>query len=382
MSDATPGPQDVEKVLEEFEARKDKLEAFCAKTKGLIEEALQDAGVRYQSVQSRVKSKKKLREKYLDEGKNYKRLDDITDLAGLRVITYYEDEVDSVAEVIKREFEIDPVRSVDRRMTEPDRFGYQALNYVCCHLKKRLEDVEYKKYAGVWCEIQITSILPHAWSEIEHEWYDLRKAYPDKIKRRFSRLMALFEIAESEFIALKKERSSYQKAMDIQVAVELPDVPLDVVSMRSLISQDAVVAELDGAVSERLGIVVSTVAPVDQWVEMISNAAKLAGLCTVNQVRAYLKKHREALLEYVDCIQADSSTRIRLQPGAAAGRGVSVIQLSYMLLGGLGGDRTRDAMVKVYGERGFAAGAEAVMGRAAIGRKVLAKYGLRRGSHQ
>lgn len=208
MSEMTTEPENVENVLEEFEARKDKLEAFCAKAKSLIEEALQDAGIKYQSVQSRVKSRKKLREKYVDPGKRYKRLDDVTDLAGLRVITYYEDDVDSAADVIRREFEVDPVRSIDKRKTEPDRFGYHAVNYICCHLKKRLVDVEYKKYAGIWCEIQITSILPHAWSEIEHEWYDLKQAYPDEIKRRFSRLMALFEIAESEFTALKRERSN------------------------------------------------------------------------------------------------------------------------------------------------------------------------------
>src|SRR5882672_5894762 len=87
---------DIETVLAEFDRRQEMLAALCAKTKSLIEASLQDANIRYQSVQARVKTKKKLREKYLDEKKNYRRLDDITDLAGLRVITYYEDEVDRV----------------------------------------------------------------------------------------------------------------------------------------------------------------------------------------------------------------------------------------------------------------------------------------------
>src|ERR1700693_3654848 len=162
----------VESVLADFDSAEDTLAAFCARTKVLIDASLQDANIRYHSVQSRVKSRQKLREKYSDPEKDYKRLEDITDLAGLRIITYYEDDIDRVADVIKREFELDQENSVDKRETEPDRFAYSAVNYVCKHLKKRATDVEYKKFADIRCEIQITSILRHAWSEIEHEWYD------------------------------------------------------------------------------------------------------------------------------------------------------------------------------------------------------------------
>jgi GTP pyrophosphokinase len=179
---------DVETILAEFDAREDVLGAFCAKTKDLIEAILEDAKIRYHSVQQRVKSRKKVKEKYLDPTKSYQKLDDITDLAGLRVITYYEDDIDRVAEVIRQEFHIDPENSIDKRDTEPDRFGYSALNYICGHLPKRAADVEYKRFSAVRCEVQITSVLRHAWSEIEHEWYDLKDAYPKNIKRRFYRL--------------------------------------------------------------------------------------------------------------------------------------------------------------------------------------------------
>src|SRR5712692_11817130 len=91
---------DIESVLAEFGGKEDMLAAFCARTKDLIEASLQDANIPYQSVQVRVKSRKKLREKYLNPTRNYQRLDDITDLAGLRVITYYEDDVDRAAQVI------------------------------------------------------------------------------------------------------------------------------------------------------------------------------------------------------------------------------------------------------------------------------------------
>ncbi len=198
MSEAEPpAPQSVETILAEFDSRKGTLEGFCGKTKELIEDWLEDAQVRYHSVQARVKRRDKLRVKYQNPQKAYRCLDDITDLAALRVITYYDDEVDAAAEVIRREFEVDQHKSVDKRSKAPDKFGYHAVHYISRYSPRRLGILEYKKFSGVTCEIQVTSILSHAWAEIEHEWYDLGEAFPDEIKRRFYRMAALLDIAES-----------------------------------------------------------------------------------------------------------------------------------------------------------------------------------------
>src|ERR1700723_2210435 len=89
-----PKAADVDDVLVEFDRRAPALRSLCETTKDLIQEFLQNSYVPFQSVQARVKNRKKLREKYLDPDKGYKQLDEITDLAGLRVITYYPDEVD------------------------------------------------------------------------------------------------------------------------------------------------------------------------------------------------------------------------------------------------------------------------------------------------
>jgi hypothetical protein len=81
--------------------------------------------------------------------KNYRQLDDITDQAGLRIITYYEDEVDLVAKAIKREFEIDSENSIDKREIDAEKFGYYALNCVCRYSDTRTRHVEYRDFGGV-----------------------------------------------------------------------------------------------------------------------------------------------------------------------------------------------------------------------------------------
>lgn len=324
-----PPKQPIDSVLAEFDSKTEALKTFCLKTKDLIEQILQDATIPFQSVQARVKSKEKLRQKYLNPEKNYTRLEDITDQAGLRVVTYYEDEVDRVVEKLKQEFDIDETNSVDKRETEPDKFGYYALNYVCKYPSRRTSQVEYKRFADVLCEIQVTSILRHAWSEIEHPWYDLRRAYPDDIKRRFARMAALMEIAEDEFLNLRKIRSDYQKSVDVQVAANVPDVPVDAVSLRSFIEQEPLVAEVDGVVASVVERPIS--GPViDQVVSRFADAANAAGLGTIQNLYESLAKNKRAIPEFVtQCV------RQKVWPAVAEGSlpaGVSIYQLAQLLM--------------------------------------------------
>lgn len=320
--------QPLEAVLSEFDSKENMLGALCAKTKSLLEASLEDAGIPYQSVQVRVKSKKKLAEKYMDSKKDYRRLEDVTDLAGLRVITYYEDDVDRVAKVIEREFMIDRGNSVDKRDTEPDRFGYNALNYVCAHLPKRVSDVEYKKFAGVRCEIQITSILRHAWSEMEHEWYDLKDAYPGKVKRRFYRIAALLELAESEFLDIRNSRTQYERSVAVRVEANVLDLPIDAVSLRSFIEQEPIVGHIDGSLIRIIGRGQETKLD-DAWIERRASSLKLLGFTKLQDLRDSLEQFENAIPEYVDRCRRENlwhrgSTRL-------LARGISIYHFSVML---------------------------------------------------
>jgi putative GTP pyrophosphokinase len=91
-------------VLSEFDSVSGSLDDLCQGTHSLIEKLLLAEKIQVHSVQKRVKSRDKLSTKYRDSTKGYLGLSDITDLVGLRIITYYQDEVDAVADLLKREF--------------------------------------------------------------------------------------------------------------------------------------------------------------------------------------------------------------------------------------------------------------------------------------
>ncbi len=189
-------------IVEGYKPKEATYARFAERCELLIRQILDRRGIRVHSVTCRAKESDKLMAKLLRPDKSYKRLADVTDLAGVRIITHLEDEVDQVAEIIRKQFRVIPELSIDKgAIQDPDRFGYVSLHYVVRLAAKRAQLGKYKEYKDLLCEIQIRSILQHAWAEIEHDLgYKTAAAVPKHIRRRFSRLAALLETADEEFL--------------------------------------------------------------------------------------------------------------------------------------------------------------------------------------
>jgi ppGpp synthetase/RelA/SpoT-type nucleotidyltranferase/uncharacterized protein YutE (UPF0331/DUF86 family) len=143
----------------------------------LLERNLQSAGIRAM-VTFRAKSPSRLEAKVCQRSieKDYRSLDDIyrdiVDLACVRVALYFPGERDQVDRMVRQLFFIDadpkefPAQS---KPTYEKRFsGYWATHY---HVRLRdssLNDAQ-KRYADALIEIQVASVLMHAWAEVEHD---------------------------------------------------------------------------------------------------------------------------------------------------------------------------------------------------------------------
>lgn len=238
-------------LLETYRERLASFEALGQALHTRLEAVLAEGGVTVHGVTHRVKAPTSLARKLARPDKIYQRLDDITDLVGLRVITFFEDSIEQVARLIEHGFRVDMDRSVDKRLAqEPHSFGYRSLHYVC-HPPREL--VEGRPEWDWPFEIQIRTILQHAWAEIEHDLgYKSPESVPQPVRRRFSRLAGLLEIADSEFVELRRFMEEY--ARDVRQPVELArdTLTLDAVSLQSL-AEATPVAELDLTLARRLG---------------------------------------------------------------------------------------------------------------------------------
>ena len=189
------------RILKDFKTAIPLYESLGKKVQQLLTEIIDEfaGSVRYHSITYRVKTTESLRRKLLQ--KQYKDLSEVTDLLGLRVITYFPLAVDIINSTIGELFAIDSLNSVDKRTNDnPAEFGYASLHLVASLSPDRLAHFENKKFAGLKFEIQVRTLLQHAWAEIEHDIvYKPHSMVPTEVKRLFYRMAALLEVADLDF---------------------------------------------------------------------------------------------------------------------------------------------------------------------------------------
>ena len=180
-------------------------EAITQQFQSMLTMLLESQALHIQSISGRTKDQMSLANKIAKKSHKYGALDEITDLCGVRIITYYEDEVDKIAAFICKHFSIDRENSIDKRKKlSPSEFGYASLHLIV-NLPVNARGICQGAYDRICkVEIQIRSILQHAWAEIEHDLeYKNPAGTSDEIRRRFSRAAALLEAADEEFRSLR-----------------------------------------------------------------------------------------------------------------------------------------------------------------------------------
>jgi putative GTP pyrophosphokinase len=242
-------------IIEEFEQKSPLYQEFAEVLHKLLKELLDDAGIPVHSITSRSKSKDSFVKKIRNSGSKYGCLRDVTDLCGLRVITHFEDDVARVAQVIESEFQIDVDNSVDKSKTlDPDRFGYLSVHYILTNNALRSELREYRRFNGLKAEVQIRSILQHAWAEIEHDLgYKSRQAIPRELRRRFSRLAGLLELADQEFKTIRDELGAYSENVSERIREEPAAVELNALSFQAVLGANARIKFLDARIAAQGG---------------------------------------------------------------------------------------------------------------------------------
>ncbi|MBP5335458.1 MAG: hypothetical protein J6Y61_06680 [Bacteroidales bacterium] len=212
-------------ILKEY---KEKLPLFHDQERILKQEltaAFERAGLHVAAVESRVKAYESLEGKLRLKGYKYSSLADITDILGIRVITYYVDDVDRVASLVERLFTVDWENSVDKRkLLEIDSFGYLSLHYICS-----TPSFPYR------FEVQMRTLLQHAWANMDHDTgYKSGVEIPSRYLRSMSRMAGLLELVDEEFSKIHVELADYRRRVQSLVASgNLADVPLDGDSFRS-----------------------------------------------------------------------------------------------------------------------------------------------------
>lgn len=131
---------------------------------------------------------------------------DITDQIGTRIITYVASDVTAVAGLIKDHLNVVDDKDLGQETASEGRFGY-----VSRHLQVALDPlwfgdlpVDLVKVASA--QIQIRTVLQHAWAEFEHDIRykgSIPEALAPDLNRRFTLAAGLLELADREFEVIR-----------------------------------------------------------------------------------------------------------------------------------------------------------------------------------
>ena len=247
-------------VLTQYDQQRKKYERFAREVEHQLRCILEEEGIVCNAITSRVKERDSLTQKIDVKSDKYKSLSEVTDIAGIHIITYYDSDVERAAKIVEREFCVDKENSINKREAlGPEKFGYCSVHYVVSMNEDRLKLPENRGYAGIKCEIQIRTVLQHAWAEIEHDLgYKSEIDIPKDIRRSFSRLAGLLEVADKEFQEIRDFLETYREKVEAEISEKsdygTPDCELDAVVLEAVLKTKPNFQELNRRIGEIAGM--------------------------------------------------------------------------------------------------------------------------------
>ena len=159
---------------------------FMVKMEDLVKEIIIQSNIPYYRIESKMDN---------SADGNY--------LPVIRIITYFEDSVSRISDIIRAEFDVDNHLSLDKKKVRMDSFSYKHLQFMATLRPSRQSLIEYRRAGNKKFEIQVCSMLQDAWAGIEKELGYDNASFPEELKRDFYRVGALLEMADLEFLKIR-----------------------------------------------------------------------------------------------------------------------------------------------------------------------------------
>lgn len=217
---------------EEYDARAFTLNRIAIYMKMEIECLLHSQEIPFLTTSYRIKEFDSFIEK-IDRKEYSNPFDQTEDFCGLRIICYYRNDVIKISEILEKEFNIHDSFNKEDLLKE-NEFGYRSF-----HLIGRIPESRSPQLVEpAWCkfkfEIQIRTVLMHAWAEIQHKLAYKNEDHIDiSMRKEFAFLSAKLEESDYQFERLKHDSDRIQKEFRTKTKKQLIS-NTDVVNLDSL----------------------------------------------------------------------------------------------------------------------------------------------------
>lgn len=205
---------------------------------GLVESLVAAAGIDVLTVAYRTKQRSSVLDKI--ERKGYRDpTRQLTDISGVRIVVYFESDVQKVADLIAEAFRVDSDNSRNRdELMSVNEIGYRSAHFVCDIGDTRAALPEFRGMAGLKFEFQVRTVLQHAWAELAHDRnYKLSGKLPRKMERQLYLYAGMLEIADKGFDELSRQIDEYANQLSTGTEADLMTAPLDSISLSAFVTK-------------------------------------------------------------------------------------------------------------------------------------------------
>lgn len=217
MSIVVPTQQN-ETYAQWYDLNMDRYKQFADVMANTVAHALQAHHIAVVDIPSRVKDKSSFLQKLQQQ---QCRLNQITDLAALRIVTLMDKDLEQVLALMRQMFVIHEEYREETVMDEDGnvQVTYPSLRLVCELNHARCQLPEFSVFKGMRFEIQIKTALEHTFTEIHHHLTaQFGNRVPSHLKYRLKMLSNMLAEADQELNNIQHELANYQKMMVAQPA--------------------------------------------------------------------------------------------------------------------------------------------------------------------
>jgi putative GTP pyrophosphokinase len=192
----------------------------------LIDRLLKGEGISVVSLHSRTKEFEKFRKKFFN--KPYSDPEEIVDIVGIRIIGYVKSDNVIVCGVIRDNFHI-----LGERDKSEDS-GYKSKHFVATLTDDYTKLPIYSQFKHMKFEIQVCTILEHAWAELEHDivYKNMGIRSESTIQQTFKRLSEELKSIDDQFEQLSRQLGNYSEDMVDRIINNESSRPLNPYSLR------------------------------------------------------------------------------------------------------------------------------------------------------
>lgn len=174
-----------------------------------LEEYLKENNISFVTIESRIKDFESFYEK-ISRKKYSNPFEENEDFCGIRIILYFQDDIEKVNKIIENNFIIEESENKSNKL-EDNEFGYRSNHLIIKVKDSWCVTPNYRGLENIKIELQIRTVLMHTWAAIEHKLgYKSNQELPKNLKRKLYLMSAQLENADMQFQEIKNDAENFQ----------------------------------------------------------------------------------------------------------------------------------------------------------------------------